>query len=269
MGSFALVRAITHAESDTVAANQAATGGADRAVLARKSVVALLDSALPLLPTLSTAVPCLKVAEDTEVAKVAVATQELSRRREIARDVVRRARRDGYLFSFLAFDGTCGHLPWLPSELDSAGETFLLEIHPDRAVYFDEPSPVVADERTPLVRASLRLREKAAPTSVIAWMSAQPTSAWRRLLITGGENRKRKLRADYLIQRVWVWDGRSASADNWHLLVRREMNGETLNFCLSNAPPGASLRHLAEMQEHAISSRAPARAKKARTTWLW
>jgi hypothetical protein len=267
MGSFALGRAITHAERDAVAANQAAAGGgADRAAVARKSVVALLNSELP---TWSTAVPCLKVAEEAEVAKVAVVTPELSRRREIALDVVRRARRDGYLFSFLAFDGTCGHLPWLPSELDSAGETFLLEIHPDRAVYVDEPSPVVADERSSLVRASLRLREKAAPTSVIAWMSAQPTSAWRRLLITGGENRKRKLRADYLIQRVWVWNGRSASADNWHLLVRREMNGETLNFCLSNATPGASLRHLAEMQEHAISSRAPARAKKARTTWLW
>ena len=135
MGSFALVRAITHAERDAVAANQAAAGGgADRAAVARKSVVALLNSELP---TWSTAVPCLKVAEEAEVAKVAVVTPELSRRREIALDVVRRARRDGYLFSFLAFDGTCGHLPWLPSELDSAGETFLLEIHPDSAVRVD------------------------------------------------------------------------------------------------------------------------------------
>ena len=139
MGSFALVRAITHAESHTVAANEAAAGGAALAALARKSVVALLDSELSPLPTWSTAVACLKVAEEAEVAKVAVATQALSRRREVALDVVRRSRQDGYLFSFLAVDGACGHLPWLPSELDSAGETFLVEIHPDRAVYFDEP----------------------------------------------------------------------------------------------------------------------------------
>ena len=51
MGSFALVRAISHAESHTVAANEAAAGGAALAALARKSVVALLDSELSPLPT--------------------------------------------------------------------------------------------------------------------------------------------------------------------------------------------------------------------------
>ncbi len=259
MSSLASVPAISYGESTaTVAGNEAAAAGL--AALAGKSVVALLDSELPPLPTWSTAISCLEVA---------VATQEVGRRRAIAFDVARRSRRDGYLFSFLAFDGAYGHLPWLPGELDSAGETFLVEIHPDRAVYFDEPQPGVSDGRSPWVRASLRLREKLAPTSVIAWMSAQSTADWRRLLITGAENRKRKLRADYLTRRIWIWDGKSASADHWHLLVRREMDGETLSFCLSNARPDASLRQLAEMQERAISSRAPARVQKARTTWLW
>ncbi|HRF06646.1 hypothetical protein [Accumulibacter sp.] len=264
----ASVPAISYGESTAmVAGNEAAAAGL--AALARKSVVALLDSELPPLPTWSTAISFLDVAEVAEVAEVAVVTQELSRRRAIAFDVARHWRRDGYLFSFLAFDGAYGHLPWLPGELDRAGETFLVEIHPDRAVYFDEPRPVVSDGRSPWVRASLRLREKVEPTSVVAWMSAQPTADWRRLLITGGGNQKRKLRADYLTRRVWIWDGKSASAGHWHLLVRREMDGETLSFCLSNAKPDASLRQLADMQERAISSRARARVQKARTTWLW
>jgi hypothetical protein len=268
MRNLASVPAISYGESmAVVAGNEAATAGL--AALARKSVVALLDSEPPPLPTWSTAISCLEVVEVAEVAEVAVVTQEVSRRRAIAFDVAWRSRRHGHLFSFLAFDGAYGHLPWLPGELDSAGETFLVEIRPDRAVYFDEPQPVVSDGRSSWVRASLRLREKVAPTSVIAWMSAQPTADWRRLLITGAENQKRKLRADYLTRRIWVWDGKSASADHWHLLVRREMDGETLNFCLCNAKPDASLRQLAEMQECAISSRAPARARKARTTWLW
>jgi len=262
MGNFVSLPASTYGESTALAGNEVAA--AALAALAREGAgVALLDNELPQRLFWSTAIPC------PEVLEVAVATQEVSRRREIAFDVARRSRRDGYLFSFLAFDGAYGHLPWLPGELDSAGETFLLEIHPDRAVYFDEPQPVASDNRSPLVRASLRLRDKVAPTSVIAWMSAQPRAEWRRLLITGEENRKRKLRADYLTQRVWSWDGKSASADHWHLLVRREMNGATLNYCLSNAKPDASLRQLAEMQERAISSRAPARVQKARTTWLW
>ena len=42
--------------------------------------------------------------------------------------------------------------------------------------------------------------------------------------------------------------GEETSARRWHLLVRREMDGKTFKFCLSNAKPAASLRRLAEMQ---------------------
>lgn len=53
--------------------------------------------------------------------------------------------------------------------------------------------------------------------------------------------------ADYLTQRVWLWDGEEARARCWHLLVRREIDGSKLKFCLSNAKSKASLRRLAEM----------------------
>jgi len=105
MSSLASVPAISYGESTAmVAGNEAAAAGL--AALARKSVVALLDSELPPLPTWSTAISFLDVAEVAEVAEVAVVTQELSRRRAIAFDVARHWRRDGYLFSFLAFDGS-------------------------------------------------------------------------------------------------------------------------------------------------------------------
>ena len=54
--------------------------------------------------------------------------------------------------------------------------------------------------------------------------------------------------ADYLTRRVFVWDGQAAQARCWHLLVRREIDGIKLKFCLANAKPQASLRQLAEMQ---------------------
>ena len=63
-------------------------------------------------------------------------------------------------------------------------------------------------------------------------MAAQQAAQWRRLSIGGGE--KGEVIADYLTQRVWVWDGKSPSAYRWHLLLRREINGTTLKFCLSN-----------------------------------
>jgi hypothetical protein len=78
------------------------------------------------------------------------------------------------------------------------------------------------------------------------WAATQSASAWGRLSIRDGE--KGEVMADYLTQRVWVWDGEAPSASRWHLLVRRELDGTKLKFGLSNAKPRASLRRLAEMQ---------------------
>ena len=74
----------------------------------------------------------------------------------------------------------------------------------------------------------------------------QPASRWRRLSVREGE--KGDVVAEYLTQRVWLWDGKETRARCWHLLVRREIDGSKLKFCVSNAKPEASLRHLAEMQ---------------------
>ena len=54
--------------------------------------------------------------------------------------------------------------------------------------------------------------------------------------------------ADYLKQRVWLGDGAEERTRCWHLLVRREIDGSKLKFCLSNAKPDASMRRLADMQ---------------------
>ena len=134
-------------------------------------------------------------------------------------------RRDGLRFSFVAFDGGYGHLPWLLRELDGEGETFLAEVHSDQAIFLDDPAPAVPEGRSSKGRAPCRLRSDASPTSVTAWTAAQPAAQWRRLSVRSGE--KGEVIADYLTRRIWVWDGQSPSAHCWHLLVRREMDGTT------------------------------------------
>ena len=119
----------------------------------------------------------------------------------------------------------------------------------------------------PQTRNVLRMRNRVVPTSVVAWMSAQPPAQWKRLAITIGE--KSKVKADYLTRRVWIWDGESATAHARHLLVRREMDGATLQFYLFNAKPETSLQHLAEMQGRATSSIAPAKLPSRFAAWHW
>lgn len=165
---------------------------------------------------------------------------------EMALDMIHRLRREGLRFAHVVFDAGYDHLPWLLRALDGEGETFLAEVHFDQAIYLADPAPAVPARQSTKGKAPSRLQAQTLPLPVAAWAAAQPTSRWRRLSVREGE--KGEVVADYLKQRVWLWDGAEARARCWHLLVRREIDGSKLKFCLSNAKPEATLRRLADMQ---------------------
>lgn len=171
---------------------------------------------------------------------------ELRTKGEMALTMIHRLRREGLRFTYTVFDAGYGHLPCLLRALDGERETFLAEVHSDQAIYLDDPAPIVPDRQSAKGRAPRRLQARVTPLTVTAWANAQAPSRWRRLSVREGE--KGEVIADYLKQRVWLWDGAEQRAHCWHLLVRREIDGAKLKFCLSNAKPDASLRRLAEMQ---------------------
>ncbi|MBY0576965.1 MAG: transposase [Gallionellaceae bacterium] len=164
---------------------------------------------------------------------------------EMALEMVLRARRNGLQFDWVAFDGGYGQLPWLLNALDDEREVFLAEVHSDQAIYLSDPAPVVP-ERTGQGRAPNRRVSEVAPQVVSDWAAVQPAKAWRRMKLRDGE--KGEVVAEFMKARVFVWDGKSPAGRHWHLLVRREIGGEKLKFCLSNAKTGVSLRQLVTMQ---------------------
>lgn len=164
----------------------------------------------------------------------------------MALDMIERLRREGLRFAHVVFDAGYGHLPWLLRALDDEGETFLAEVHSDQTIYLADPAPAVPARQSTKGKAPSRLQARTQPLTVAAWAAAQPASRWLRLAVREGE--KGEVVADYLKQRVWLWDGAEARARCWHLLVRREIDGSKLKFCLSNAKPEASVRRLADMQ---------------------
>ena len=149
-------------------------------------------------------------------------------------------------FGFTVFDGGYGHLPWLLRALDDERETFLAEVHSDQAIYLTKPSPAVPQRVLAKGKEPCRLQAQIAPLSVADWSVAQPPSRWRRLSVREAD--KGHVVAEYLSERVWLCDGAEKQARCWHMLVRREIDGSTLKFCLSNCKPTASLRHMADMQ---------------------
>lgn len=165
---------------------------------------------------------------------------------EMALTMIRRLRREGLRFAYTVFDAGYGHLPWLLRALEGERETFLAEVHSDQAIYLADPAPAVPARQSAKGKAPCRLQAQTAPLTVTAWAAAQPESRWRRLSVREGE--KGDVVAEYLTERVWLWDGAEQRARRWHLLVRREVGGSKMKFCLSNAKPSASLRRLADMQ---------------------
>ena len=157
-----------------------------------------------------------------------------------------RLRREGLRYSHVVFDAGYGHLPWLLNDLDDEGETFLAEIHAEKGIYLANPQPAIPERTSPRGKVPKILCAQTAAQTVTDWARAQPDSAWRRLSVRPGE--KGEVIAEYLTQRVHVWDGKATTARCWHLLVRREIGGSKLKFCFANAKPQASLRRLASMQ---------------------
>jgi SRSO17 transposase len=160
--------------------------------------------------------------------------------------MIHRLRREGLHFAHIVFDAGYGHLPWLLRALEGERETFLAEVHADQAIYLCDPAPAVPARQSTKGKAPSRLQPQTQPLTATAWAVAQPASRWHRLAVREGE--KGEVVADYLKQRVWLWDGAEQRARCWHLLVRREIDGAKLKFCLSNARPEANLRRLADMQ---------------------
>lgn len=164
----------------------------------------------------------------------------------LAADIVRTARKNGLRFGFVGFDGEFGQLPWLLRELADAGETFMADVHCNQMIYAQDPCPPVPARKSTRGRAPSRVTSQVEGETVAAWLSRQPADAWRRVLLRPGE--KGHVMAEFLSARVYVWDGQEARARRWHLLVRRELDGTKVKYCLCNAAADTGLHELARMQ---------------------
>ena len=208
-----------------------------------------------------------KWAKDTtrcEAVGVPEEAQTFRTKGEIALDMVMRLRREGLHFSFVAFDGGYGHLPWLLGELDGEGETSSLRCIRIRRSISRIPHPrwrlvVVEGSSAPSAADHGGAHDGGRVGSHAVGIRLGASS------IRDGE--KGEVMADYLTQRVWVWDGEAPSASRWHLLVRRELDGTKLKFGLSNAKPRRLRAAWRKCRERAISSSSPSGRPRAPAGW--
>ena len=140
---------------------------------------------------------------------------------QLAREMVRDARRQGLRYCWTGLDGGYGKEGWLLRALDQDGETWVADVHCDQMMYLVDPEPVVPERRSPKGKAPSRLVARIPPVRVDKWTAAQPELDWEKVIVR--ESTKGTLAVEVLHRRVWLWDGEEPAAHCRHLIVRREI----------------------------------------------
>lgn len=210
------------------------------AALCRGEMACLIDTRL-YLPQSWVSDP-----ERCKQAAIPKAEQVYRSKAELALAMVDDADRRGVRYGDIAVDGGYGKEPAFLRGLDARNKRFVADVHKDQRVYHEDPALHVP-EGSGRGRRPMRPVTTVMPMRVDAWAAAQPECAWQRLVLREGE--KGLIAAEYLHAQVWLWDGEEASAQRWHLMVRREVGAKAVShYCLSNAPAGTELKALARVQ---------------------
>jgi len=203
--------------------------------------VSLIDARLYL--------PQVWTSDPKRCAKAGIPHQERVHKTkpDLAMEIVEQARSNGGRFEWVGMDAVYGSSLKLLQGLDAKGETFIADVRKNRHIYLEDPAPYVPDSTPGKGRPRCRLCSNQEPVEVGAWVADQPDSAWKRTTLRDGE--RGPLTVELLHARVWIWDNKSTTAHQWHLICRREVGlPKTIKYSLSNAPLDVSLSRLGRMQ---------------------
>lgn len=164
----------------------------------------------------------------------------------IALEIVQHSRELGLKYGWVGGDAGYGKNLDFALKLETLGETFMLDIHKDQKIYFEQPQFAIPDYsgrgRKPKIP-----KPEPQPVRVDEWTKSQPQIAWQKITVRQGT--KGPVEYEYLIMRVWVYSSEHNALRQWHLIVRRDPESKSdYKYSLSNAPADTAYHRLAYMQ---------------------
>lgn len=167
---------------------------------------------------------------------------------EIGLGMVREAREQGIQFGWVGADAGYGKGLTFMKELQSMGETFMVDVHSDFHIFLKQPKPYLPEKDSGTRgRTPTRYVVDEKPVRVDQWVKRQPHSAWKKQDIREGT--KGIIQYEVLHERIWVWEQDTKNCYRWHVVVRRDpVTKSDLKYSFSNAKKDVSASRLAYMQ---------------------
>ena len=180
-------------------------------------------------------------------AEIPTEARTMRSKTDLALEMVRAARARGMRFGWVGVDGGDGKEPAFLRALDDMGEVFVADVHCDQRVWTKPPGLHVPPPQSTRGRSPSKQQAAGDAITVEKLVAGFGADDWTRCTLR--ESTRGPLQVDIAHRRVWVWDGKEATARCWHLVVRREMGApKRIKYSLSNAPADTKRERLAQMQ---------------------
>jgi SRSO17 transposase len=180
-----------------------------------------------------------------EKAKIPEAKRKHRTKLEMALAQIRRSIDNGIRHEWVLADSLYGRDYHFAMTLEAWGETFVLDIPENYSIYEHAPSPG-RKEHAARGRPGTRFYSDEKPIKVKDWLIKRNEKEWKLHVIRKGT--KGKITVKLLQKTIWVWDRKSETCFQWHIICRKNLDGTDLKLSLSNASPKTSARKLAYIQ---------------------
>ena len=185
-----------------------------------------------------------KDAKRCEKAGVPQEERVFKTKKELALEIVARARANGVRYAWVGADAGYGGGPDFLFALEDAGEIFIIDIHKNFALCAEDAQRVGGEGK--VNGATARGQKQPQTQSVEKFIGAQAAGEWTIYDVRQTSRGSLKLRV--LRCSVRVWDAARGQARCYELLVSENPDGSDRKYSLSNEKESTSTQRLVWMQ---------------------
>lgn len=169
-------------------------------------------------------------------AKIPEKQRAFKTKLELAADIIQHQVSLGISFDFISADGYYGNDAGLARWIDGMGLVYMLDVHANQSVFLERPQLEVPNRKSPKGRHPKKLKPDKESTTVAKYAETLNPDQWETLTVRN--TAKGKLKADYHVAKVYIWDKSESMIEPRLLQIRRSMSKDgpvEIKYSFTNA----------------------------------